>query len=88
MKTLTRTLSSLSSRTNQLNSLVSMLQNEKLVKVGKGFYQTSKLVEMYKVFGQVGNVKNDTPAEEDSAREEGSQLKLDGDIASWRGYRN
>ena len=68
-----------------------MFQNEKLVKVGKGFYPTTKLVEMYKVFGQigqVGNVKNDTPAEEDSAREEGSQLKLDGDIASWRGYRN
>jgi hypothetical protein len=72
------------SRTSQLNPLVSMLQNEKLVKVGKGFYPTSKLVEMYRVFGQIGHfgkVKNDIPPGEVFAEREEGQLKLDGDAS-------
>jgi hypothetical protein len=70
-------------RTNQLNPLVSMLQNEKLIKSGKGFYPTSKLIELHKILGQVGQVgqvKIDIPTKIDSAREEENQLKLDENI--------
>jgi len=68
------------SRTSQLSPLCSMLQNEKLVKSGRGFYPTTTLIEMHKILGRVGHfgkVKIDIPP--------GGHLKLDGDASHLEG---
>jgi len=76
------------SRTSQLGPLCSMLQNEKLVKSGRGFYPTTTLIEMHKILGRVGHfgkVKNDIPPGEDSTGRDEGQLKLDGDTSHLEG---
>ena len=51
-------------RKSQLAPLLSFLQNEKLVKVGRGFYPTRRLIDTYRLLGQIGQIgggKNDIP---------------------------
>lgn len=51
-------------RTSQLVPLLSLLQNEKLVKVGRGFYPRTKLIETYRILGHIGQIgggKNEDP---------------------------
>lgn len=55
------------SRDSQLNPLASTLQNEKLVKVGRGFYPTSKLIQVKRLLSNISEVskgKNETPPEQ------------------------
>jgi len=47
------------SRDSQLNPLASTLQNEKLVKVGRGFYPTSKLIQIKRILSNISKVSND-----------------------------
>ena len=62
-------------RKSQLVPLLSFLQNEKLVKVGRGFYPTKRLIETYRLLGQIGHIgggKNETPP-----KQKMGQIKLE-----------